>query len=72
MDKTVTDAMSSALREYFDTGGKVGNVAEKLGITPNALRMKMRGESPWKLSEAVSIAELTGRTLDELAGANVQ
>lgn len=39
-----------------------------LGVTTQTLRNKLNGETDWTWPQAIRIAELTGTSLDELAG----
>ena len=44
------------------------DVAKELGISTLSLRMKRNGERDWKWSEILKIAEMVGKTPDEIAG----
>lgn len=42
--------------------------ADMLGITTNTLRWKREGSKDWRWSEVLLVSEITGATLEELAG----
>lgn len=43
-------------------------LAKGIGMSRPTLRSRIEGRSEWKWSEVVKVAEVTGSTLDELAG----
>ena len=54
------------LREYIDTQGfKIGYVARMLEISPNTLRMKLLGETDFKVSEAEKLSHLLELTREQ-------
>ncbi len=57
------------LSGYIDQQGfKHGYVARVLGIAPNTLRLKLRGEKDFKVSEADKLAHLLELTREERDG----
>ena len=42
--------------------------AEKLGLSTAALYNRMGGKTHWRMSEVVKISEITGASLERLAG----
>lgn len=65
----VTATIDRAIGHYMaDNKLTRGQMAEKLGMSPNTLRSKREGKSEWLLSEFMELSQLTGKTPDELAG----
>lgn len=52
----------------FEQKLTVEKMAALLGMSANTLRAKRSGERPWVWDEILHLSELTGKTLDELAG----
>lgn len=48
------------------TGATRTSIAEALGLDPRSLKARIDGETEWKLSEVMAIADLVGCTADEL------
>lgn len=54
------------IREYIHVQGfKIGYVARVLGISPNALRLKLLGETDFKVSEADKLSHLLELTREQ-------
>ena len=55
---------------YFMAEQKItrGQMASMLGMSANTLRWKREGKSDWSLSEILRLSDITGKSLDELAG----
>ena len=54
------------IREYIDTQGfKIGYVARVLEISPNTLRLKLLGETDFKVSEADKLSHLLELTREQ-------
>lgn len=54
------------LQEYIEeTGIKKEHIALMMGISPNALRMKLNGQSDFKVREADRLSHLLGLTREE-------
>lgn len=55
---------------YFMAEQKInrGQMAQMMGMSANTLRSKREGVNDWTLSELFRLADLTGKSLDELAG----
>ena len=55
---------------YFMAEQKItrGQMAELMNMSTNTLRSKRSGANDWTLSELFRLADLTGKSLDELAG----
>ena len=52
----------------FVKGNTREKLADGLGITKLTLARRLVGDSAWKWAEVVRISEVTGVSLDELAG----
>lgn len=65
MNKLVNQAVGAWL--LLD-GNNRERLAKELGITRPTLNGRLKGESAWTWDEVLTISELTGNTLDELAG----
>lgn len=63
----VSDAVRDAATERGMTQAKI---AADLGMTRQALNARLRGHTHWTVSELPQLAQLTGRTVDELIGGN--
>lgn len=68
----VTDTLTSIDKQigYFMVDKKITRVrmAELLGINVNTFRYKCNGKTPWKWDEIIRLSEITGKSIDELAG----
>lgn len=54
------------VRDYVEKSGlKLSHVARVVGVSPNTLRMKLNGETEFKLSEAQRLAELLRLTAEQ-------
>jgi len=54
------------LRQYIEIQGfKIGYVARVLNLSPNALRLKLRGETDFKVSEADKLSHLLELTREQ-------
>lgn len=63
------DTINFNVGGYMRTSGKsMADVADYLGITPNALWMKLDGRTEFKLSEVLTLSSIIGITPDELVG----
>lgn len=61
--------LDRALAHYFvDSGSTWNSVADYLGMTPKALRMKRSGSVAFTARETHLLAELLDRTMDEVYG----
>lgn len=63
--KTIDLHISDYMRQENMT---VQQMADELSMTANSLRWKRSGKQDWKWSEILKLAELTGKTPDELSG----
>ena len=66
--KEMQQKINEKLGAWFLAGNSKSTLADELGITYETLRNKINGSTKWYFSEVVTIAKLTGSTLDELAG----
>ena len=65
--KEMQQKINEKLGAWFLAGNSKSTLAEQLGITSQTLNNKINGSTKWYFSEVVTIAKLTGCTLDELA-----
>lgn len=65
----MTDRINEKLGAWLlQPGNDRDKLAEQIGITLPTLRERLAGRNQWKWSEVIRVAEITGCTLDELAG----
>lgn len=64
-----TIAIDEAIAFFmFEQKLTVEKMASLLNMAPNTLRAKRSGERPWTWNEVMQLADITGKSLDELAG----
>lgn len=52
----------------FEQKLTVEQMASAVGMSANTLRAKRSGERPWTWDEVLHLSDLTGKSLEELAG----
>lgn len=63
------DALENEVSFFlFATHTTHGELAKRLGVDANTLRMKRRGQTEYKTSELMKISEIIGKTPDQLLG----
>lgn len=60
--------INEKLGAWLINGNTKTRLSKELGVSRQTLRLKLSGDSDWTWSQVVKIAELTGTSLDELAG----
>lgn len=70
MEQQVLNAIDLAIRYYMaEQEITREQMAKLMGMTANTLRWKREGKTDWTLSEILRLSDLTGKSIDELAGA---
>ena len=65
----MTDKINEKLGAWLLKDGNTRDaLSKKLNISRPALQNRLNGTSKWYWHEIVKVAEITGSTLDELAG----
>lgn len=69
MKHNTVEAIDTAISEYM-AANDCGNtqMAALMKMTTNTLRSKRNGSSDWSWSEILKLADLTGKSPDQLAG----
>lgn len=72
LEQQVLNAIDLAI-SYYMAEQKITReqMAQLMGMSANTLRWKREGKTDWTLSEVLRISDLTGKTIDELAGMTV-
>jgi len=65
MNKIINEKLGAWLLKSGNTREKL---AEEIGITRPTLNGRLDGKSKWQFDEVVKVAQLTGCSLNELAG----
>lgn len=65
MNKIINEKLGAWLLKSGNTREKL---AEEIGITRPTLSGRLDGKSKWQFDEVVKVAQLTGCSLNELAG----
>ena len=67
------ESVDAAITDYLKTNGMTRQeLANKLNISTNALRWKCNGTHSWKWSEIITLSQLLGIPVAELAGCGTQ
>lgn len=61
-------AVNEKIGAWFLEGHTKAELAKSIGISRPALNKRIEGKSQWKWSEVIKVAEITGSSLNELAG----
>ena len=65
----MTDIINEKLGAWLlDSSHNRQQLADEIGITRPCLRDRLNGRTKWNWDEVLRVAEITGCTLDELAG----
>lgn len=65
----MTQIINEKLGAWLLTPGNTRDIlAEKIGITRQTLDKRLVGASGWKWQEVIAVSQLTGASLNELAG----
>lgn len=65
MNKIINEKLGAWLLKSGNTREKL---ADEIGITRPTLNGRLDGKSKWQFDEVVKVAQLTGCSLNELAG----
>lgn len=69
MKEQVRKSINKAIYEFLSEQQMTkSQLAELIGFTTASLRNKMNGTRDWTWTEILKLSEITGKTLDALAG----
>lgn len=61
-------AVNEKIGAWFLEGHTRTELAKLIGISRPALNKRIEGKTKWKWSEVIKVSEITGSSLNELAG----